>query len=199
MTRRTIRIAATCSALALATALAAPAFAQVAPGSFQGTPTTAFGSVVVTEGPGTTDIQVDSASAVLDWTPDDNAISNGTPILFQPAGTTATFHNNDTISNNFAILNRIVPTDASRPIIFDGTVISELRSQIDPTIQGGTVFFYSPGGIIVGSNAVFNVGNLGLTSASPVLSSVIACATSSLGLMRNVSAAARIAFWSRGV
>ena len=65
MTRRTIRTAA-CSTFALASALAAmPAAAQVAPGSFQGTPTTAFGAVTVTEGPGTTDVQVDSTSAIV--------------------------------------------------------------------------------------------------------------------------------------
>src|SRR3546814_2477493 len=37
------------------------------------------------------------------------------------------------------------------------------------------------------------------TSASPTFSSVIAVATSTPGLARNVSAAALIAFWSRGV
>jgi hypothetical protein len=37
------------------------------------------------------------------------------------------------------------------------------------------------------------------TSASPILSSVIALATSMSGLGRNVSAAARTACWSRGV
>lgn len=164
MTRRTIRTAA-CSAIALAAALAAaPAAAQ----SFQGTPAVTFGNATVTESAGITDVQVDSTSAVIDWTPDDNAINNGVPILFQPAGTTATFHNNPTSQNDFALLNRINPADATRAIIFDGTVISRLQTSLGQ-VAGGTVFFYSPGGIVVGANAVFDVGNLGLTTAAPVV------------------------------
>lgn len=172
MTRRTIRTATACSALAFATSLAfaaAPAMAQTAPsGSFQGSSTVTFGSATVTQGTGTTDVQVDSTSAVIDWTPTDTAINNGTPIIFQPAGTTATFHNNSQTFNNFALLNRIVPADASRPIQFNGNVISRLQTAAGQ-VAGGTVFFYSPGGIIVGANAVFDVGNLGLTSAPPVV------------------------------
>lgn len=169
MTRRTIRIAASSSALALATALAAaPAAAQVASGSFQGSPTVTFGAATVTEGAGTTDVQVDSTSAVIDWAPDDTAMNSGVPIVFQPSGTTATFHNNPTSQNDFAVLNRIFPVDTTRPILFDGTVISRLQTAAGQ-VAGGTVFFYSPGGLIVGSNAVFDVGNLGLTSAPPVV------------------------------
>ncbi|MGN6497106.1 MAG: hypothetical protein ACTHK5_07170 [Tsuneonella sp.] len=162
MTRRTIRTAATCSVFALATALAAaPAAAQ----SFQGSSTVVFGGASVIQGSGTTNVDVTTPSAVIDWTPSDTAISNGAPINFQPAGTTATFNG---VNGDFALLNRIVPTDTTRPIVFDGNVISQIQTGAG-AVRGGTVFFYSPGGILVGSNAVFDVGNLGLTTAPPVV------------------------------
>jgi hypothetical protein len=153
---------ALCSSLAIATALlVGPGLAQAQ--SFQANSTTTFGSAAVTTGSGTTTITVSSPSAVIDWTPFDTAVSNGAPINFQPSGTTATFQS----TGQFAVLNRILPTDASRPVTFSGTVISQLQGTT--TSPGGTVFFYSPGGILVGSSAVFNVGNLGLTSLAPVV------------------------------
>ena len=157
-----------CSALAVVggfggVAGAAPALAQ----SFLGDANVVFGAAGVTEGPGSTDVTVDSESAVIDWTPDDDAIANGQPILFQPDGTTATFTNGTGIAD-FAVLNRILPSDASRPVIFDGTVLSQLQTGAGQ-VTGGTVFFYTPGGIIVGSNALFDVGSLGLTTSEPVI------------------------------
>ena len=39
---------------------------------------------------------------------------------------------------------------------------------------GGTVFFYSPNGIVIGQNASINVGSLGLTtSPSPTTAKAI--------------------------
>jgi hypothetical protein len=136
---------------------AAPASAQ----SFQGSSTVVSGSASVTTGANTTTVNVGSSQAVINWTPFDTATSPGTPIDFQPAGTTATFQS----TSDFAVLNRILPADASRPVFFNGTVISQIQSTV--TTPGGTVFFYSPGGILVGSSAVFDVGNLGLTTLDP--------------------------------
>lgn len=155
------RLALGCSALALAAALAAPAQAQ----SFQGSANVVFGSATVVNGSGTTDVNIGSASAVIDWTPTDTAISAGTPINWQGAGTTATFTGT---AGNFAVLNRIVPTDTSRPITFNGTVVSQFF-QGQAAVRGGTMFFYSPGGIVLSPTAVFDVGNLGLTSSPPVV------------------------------
>ena len=164
--RRAGRPALGCSLLALATALASPAAAQSQTGgSFQGNANVVFGSAAVTTGTGTTDVQVNSSSAVIDWAPFDQS---GNTILFQPAGTTATFHNDPTGQNQFAVLNRIVPANTSAPIRFDGTVISRLQTGAGQ-VPGGTVFFYSPGGIMIGANAVFDVGNLGLTTAPPMV------------------------------
>ncbi|WP_420907039.1 beta strand repeat-containing protein, partial [Tsuneonella rigui] len=152
-----------CSALAIATALAAvPQAAQAQ--SFQGTSTVVAGNAAVTTGANSTTVTVNSAQAVINWTPTDTTTNPGVPILFQPGGTTATFQS----TGQFAVLNRIVPVDASRPITFNGTVISQIQGTT--TTPGGTVYFYSPGGVIVGANAVFNVGNLGLTTSDPLIS-----------------------------
>lgn len=154
------RLALGTSAIALATALALPVSAQ----SFQGNATITFGAGNVTASTGTTNINVSSNSAVIDWTPFDTGIGGGN-IAFQNAGTTATFTGPNA---NFAVLNRIVPVDTSRAVFFDGNVVSQYISGQTP-VQGGTIFFYSPGGIVLGQNAVFDVGRLGLTTAPPVV------------------------------
>lgn len=154
-----------CSAIALATGLmfaATPSLAQ----SFEGTPNVTEGAATITEGSGTTDVTVETPSAVIDWTPDDNTGTGD--ILFQQAGTTATFTNGLGIAD-FAVLNRINPADVTRRIILDGNIIAQIQDQMTQTSgTGGTVFFYTPGGIVIGSNAVIDVGSLGLTTASPL-------------------------------
>jgi filamentous hemagglutinin family protein len=160
LTNRRRNALAFSSSLAIATALAAAPQAAGAQ-SFQGNSTVVSGSATVSTGTNTTTVDVASPQAVINWTPFDTATSTGTPISFQPAGTTATFQS----TGDFAVLNRILPSDASRPVVFDGNVISQIQGTT--TTPGGTVYFYSPGGIIVGANAVFDVGNLGLTT-SPV-------------------------------
>ncbi|MET0364565.1 MAG: hypothetical protein ABW169_07910 [Sphingobium sp.] len=107
---------------------------------------------------GSTTIALNSAQAVIDWTPNNGGTGE---ILFQAAGTTATF----TRGGDFAVLNRIVPTDPSRPIRLDGNIVGQIGFSAPTT--GGTVFFYSPGGIVIGATARIDVGALGLTTASP--------------------------------
>src|SRR5207237_636581 len=53
------------------------------------------------------------------------------------------------------------PTDATRPIGLNGSVISTLQGT---NATGGKVWFYSPGGIVIGATAVFDVGSLLLTT-----------------------------------
>ncbi|MGV3511849.1 MAG: hypothetical protein ACO1OX_07570 [Novosphingobium sp.] len=151
------------SGLALATALVAAGPALRAQ-SFQATPTSTFGSVTINTTPTTTAITVSSPSAVINWTPADTAATGG-PIIFQASGTTATFINNPAANSDFAVLNRIIPSGSTRPIQFDGTVISRLQSAVGGQTAGGTVFFYSPGGILIGASSVFDVGNLALTTS----------------------------------
>ncbi|MBF9150001.1 hypothetical protein [Novosphingobium jiangmenense] len=151
------------SGLALATALVAAGPALRAQ-SFQATPTSTFGSVTINTTPTTTAITVSSPSAVINWTPTDTATTGG-PIIFQTSGTTATFTNNPAANSDFTVLNRIIPSGSTRPIQFDGTVVSRLQSAAGGQTAGGTVFFYSPGGILIGASSVFDVGNLVLTTS----------------------------------
>jgi hypothetical protein len=123
-------------------------------------------------GPDTDIIRINSANAVINWTPTDN---QGTgPINFLPQGKTGIFQNGTfgteaPAVTNFAVLNRIIPADASRRIDFNGRVISQLRDAAgNVTGPGGTVAFYAPGGIFISSTAVFDVGSLLLTSLDPV-------------------------------
>lgn len=147
------------STLAMATALvigaANPARAQ----SFNGSGTVTAGSASIGIGTGTTDVFV-NGNAVIDWSPTDTA-GGIAPIIFQNSGTTATFSG----ITNFTVLNRVLPATATRAVQFDGTVLGRVGASA-PSV-GGTVYFYSPGGIIAGATSVFDVGNLGLTS-SPV-------------------------------
>lgn len=160
ITRRQLQ---TASGLALATALVASGPAVHAQ-SFQATPTATFGSVSISTTPTTTAITVSSPSAVINWTPTDTAATGG-PIIFQTSGTTATFTNSPAANSDFAVLNRIIPSGSTRPIQFDGTVVSRLQSAAGGQVPGGTVFFYSPGGILIGASSVFDVGNLVLTTS----------------------------------
>jgi len=153
------RILVSASGLALATGIVAqPTIAHAQ--SFQGTVGSVVGTATVVTGTNTTNVTVSGPSAVINWIPNDNA-STGGPIIFQTAGTTATFTG---VSGDFAVLNRIIPTGSTRPIQFNGTVRSEIANSGLAT-PGGTVFFYSPGGILVGSSAIFDIGNLGLTTS----------------------------------
>ena len=108
---------------------------------------------------------VGSATAVLDLVPADTATGGGV-INFQNAGTTALYTSTPG-GPAFTILNRIVPADATRPIAFNGSVVSQLQNAAGAAARGGTIWFYSPGGIVVGDGAVFDVGNLLLTTGDP--------------------------------
>ncbi|MFC4295343.1 hypothetical protein ACFO0A_09790 [Novosphingobium tardum] len=166
LTDRSRRSLTLVSTFALATALVVGSNVAHAQ-SFNGSSTVFSGGATVTTGSGTTNVTVTTPQAVIDWSPTDTAIGGG-PIAFQSAGTTATFTNDPAMTASFAVLNRIVPTDPTRAIVFDGNVVSRLQTGA-ASVPGGTVFFYSPGGIVVGANAVFDVGNLGLTTASPLV------------------------------
>ena len=151
MTRR-LSVQAKVSTLALAAALAAgpsPAAAQ----SFQGTLNGATGATVDQSTPGQTNVTVNQSQAVINWTAT-NAPAGGT-IVFQPDGTAATFSG----ASDFAVLNRVAPGTAGNAIYMGGSINSLVGGNV-----GGTVYFYSPNGIVIGQNAAINVGSLGLTT-----------------------------------
>ncbi|WP_417622618.1 hypothetical protein [Parasphingorhabdus sp.] len=111
-------------------------------------------------------VTVTSSELLLNWQPlDTNAATFdpvsglvNNPIDILPSGRTLRFQSAGT---DYTVLNRILPsaTADGRPIQFNGTVESLIGGA-----PGGNVWFYSPGGIIVGSTALFDVGSLVLTS-----------------------------------
>jgi len=147
------------STLALAAANAANAQSYDA-----GDPTVVSGSVTFDRigTPNTETYTINSNTAVLDFIPNDTG--PGGPINFQFGGTLAQYLGGLGITD-FTVLNRILATDPSRAIQLNGTIISRL--QASPTTPGGSVWFYSPGGIVVGSTAVIDVGNLLLAAGDP--------------------------------
>jgi hypothetical protein len=138
------------------------AASQVGAQAFNATPKTVAGGVLYDRAtPGVETVLVDTSTAIINWTPN----VSGNPIIFLPAGNTATFTNGPS-NSDFVVLNRIL---TNTPVRFDGTVLSVIRNfALGTSRTGGIVLFSSPGGIIVGPNAVFDVGSLVLTSLNVV-------------------------------
>lgn len=116
-----------------------------------GTPDIQFGIETVLRDSGTkTDTVVVIASeALLDW----NATSSTG--IFLPEGNTLRF---DGGGEDYTVLNRVTSSQFGGPLSIAGRVESE---------SNGKVWFYNPGGWVVGSTGVFDVGSLVLTS-SPI-------------------------------
>ena len=153
------------STLALAAANVANAQVSGGGNSYDaGDPVVVSGNVTFDriETPNTETYTINSNTAVLDFIPNDTG--PGGPINFQLAGTLAQYLGGLGITD-FTVLNRILAADPTRAIQLNGTIISRL--QASPTTPGGSVWFYSPGGIIVGSTAVIDVGNLLLATGDP--------------------------------
>jgi filamentous hemagglutinin family protein len=156
---------------ALALVLAVAGQAQLARATgFQGTGTVVpgSGSASIVSGANSDTITIDTAEVVIDWVPNDVG-TTGT-IDFLPNGNSVLFVDNSSAGlTNYTVLNRILPEDSSgipvtgRPVAFNGTVQSQLGAANFPV---GNVWFYSPGGIIAGPTAVFNVGALVLTAST---------------------------------
>ncbi|GGB70759.1 beta strand repeat-containing protein [Blastomonas aquatica] len=163
--RRTTLARAT-SGIALATGLAIGGSGVAHAQAYEGNPTVVSGGVVINRTTGNDDIQVDTNQAVINWTTNDGALT-GAPINFLPNGRTVVYRNNPSVQNQFTVLNRIIPAGTSRAIQFNGTIISQLQTAAG-LVPGGNVWFYSPGGIVVNSTAVIDVGGLLLTSSDPV-------------------------------
>ncbi|WP_162559013.1 hypothetical protein [Sphingorhabdus sp. EL138] len=128
--------------------------------SFQATPTFNPGDSW-SPGPNTDNVFISGSEAIINWAPLDTATldTTNTPIDILPSMRSITFNN----ATDFTVLNRILPTPSLagefRPIQFNGTV----NTRVNGT-QGGSAWFYSPGGIIAGAGSAFNVGSLVLTA-----------------------------------
>jgi hypothetical protein len=158
------------AAVAFSSSVADHARAQVAPRAnttvaVQGSETIQSGTVTVSRSPTLDTIQVDSPSAIIRWDTFDQATLGTTTdyINFLPAGTEMEFVG---VGAEYAVLNRVFGApDAlgnQRGIAFLGNVTSRLSGS-GPI--GGTIWFYSPGGILVSQTAAFNVGALMLTTS----------------------------------
>ena len=150
-----------CATIALAIGIATPeqAKAQAAPGAFNGSISAATGASQTSLGTGTETITVTGPTATINWSPTDTDGSGN--VNFLPEGNVATFQGGPS-AGNFTVLNRIVPTDPNRAIELNG----KIYSYVDGGATGGNIWFYSPGGILVGANAVIDVGGLMLSTAN---------------------------------
>ncbi|MBB3860588.1 filamentous hemagglutinin family protein [Novosphingobium hassiacum] len=111
-----------------------------------GTPTIQFGIENVDRTvPGTDTVNVSAPEALLDWT------STSASGVFLPEGSTLRFSRD----GDYTVLNRVTSAVSGGPLSISGLVQSD---------SGGKVWFYNPGGWVVGANGVFNVGSLVLTS-----------------------------------
>ncbi|MEQ5787384.1 hypothetical protein J3454_05705 [Erythrobacter sp. NFXS35] len=147
------------SALALALALGLPQRAEAQ--AINATGDVTVGSASINDlDPGQTTISVFSETAVINWTPDE---VNGDALDFLPTGTTAIFEAGEG-QLNFAVLNRILPSTNGNIVVIDGTVLSRIFDVSGNAVPGGFIAFYSPTGILIGSNATFDVGSLLLTT-----------------------------------
>ncbi|MFW2348940.1 beta strand repeat-containing protein [Qipengyuania sp.] len=171
--------------LAMAAALALPAPAQA--DAFNGTPVFVRGSGNVDRSVSNVDtITITSSSAVLDWTIYEDNFGNA--LTFLPNGNTAYFQDGPG-QGGFAVLNRILPSTNGNVVVFQGSVISRLQDGSGNFSNGGMVAFYSPTGIIVGANAVFDVGQLLLTTLDPDLDSFDSYAAGGTLLLAGASGA----------
>jgi hypothetical protein len=156
-----VRALSSASFLALGTLLAWTPQSARAQG-FAGTGTVDFGTATIDVAtPGTTNVNLPNTSerATITWTPTDTGVGGG-PIDFLPSGNIVNYTGDAGASGPYTVLNRIIPADLSRSVAFNGTVNSASNVR---------VFFYSPGGLLIGSTARFNVGGLLLSTSDLVL------------------------------
>lgn len=108
-------------------------------------------------------IEVNNPETIVDWRPNDQ-VGTGA-IDFLPNGNVVLYRNNPNAGvADYTVLNRIQPIDGSfqpvsRVIELNGTIQSQINGA-----PGGSVWFYTPGGFVVGSTGVMDVGSLILTS-----------------------------------
>lgn len=150
------RLLAGCAIAAAATATQAQAQR-----AFQAAPTNAIGATV-SQNTGLDTVTVNSTQALIDWTPD---AGTGT-INILAAGDELRFRaDNASTLPRYTVLNRINPADPNRAVRIDGIVNSQVETGYG--VSDGSIWFYTPGGIILGSNARFDVGSLVLTTNAP--------------------------------
>ena len=104
-------------------------------------------------------VQILGPSAIINWTTNDPGTAGG-EVTFLGAGQQLDFFSN---GGSFTVLNRIFTPTVDAAVRIDGRVTGRV---FGGELIGGNIWFYSPGGLIIGANAVFNVGSLVLTSSN---------------------------------
>ncbi|WP_439547168.1 beta strand repeat-containing protein, partial [Sandarakinorhabdus sp.] len=129
--------------------------------AFQGTPEVVLGNASRTVTAGAETITINSPQVTLNWSPTD--VGPGpNPVDFLPQGNVATFQGGAALGGgSYTVLNRIIAhpilaADPSRIIQLSGTVNSD---------AAGSIWFYSPTGMLISGTASFNVGSLLLTAS----------------------------------
>ncbi len=159
-----LRLLGSCAVAAglMALAMAGPAHAQGVAGSGNVT----LGNATISPGApaNTTDVVTSTGQTIINWTPTDNAATGGA-IDFLPAGNTLNFYG---ASGQYTVLNRFVSNTGlsiGRVVALNGTVNSFVGAPANPnSFQGGNIWFYNAGGILIGGGAAINVGSLLLTA-----------------------------------
>lgn len=157
------------SSCAIAASLAALTVGGPTQAQVQGTGIVFDGAATIT-GPGTgapantTQVTTTTNQTIINWTPTDTA-ATGSPIDFLPAGNSLEFYG----TGQYIVLNRFISaggTPLSRQIALNGTVNSFDGTPSAPSgnTQGGAIWFYNAGGILIGAGAAIDVGSLVLTS-----------------------------------
>lgn len=164
------RLMASGATVACATALlmmsaTAQAQSTLPNGAYEGTPDVVVpGSAIIDRGFNQDNITINGTQAIINWTPYDRG--NSGPIDFLPNGRFVYYSG----LTNFTVLNRIIPLNGqdipvARLIELNGFIQSFVGNAASQSFgPGGSVWFYSPGGILVGNSGVINVGNLVLSS-----------------------------------
>jgi filamentous hemagglutinin family protein len=137
--------------------------------SLQGSPTATQGTLTISGTATNTIYALSAPQTIIDWRSKDSGVGD---FIFQSAGTTATFQNDAaSLFSNFVVLNRILPSDvagsptANRAVQINGTINSRIIIPGTPAVRGGSVWFYTPGGLIIGNGALLDVGNLVLSAS----------------------------------
>ncbi|MDN3644928.1 hypothetical protein QWY75_01765 [Pontixanthobacter aestiaquae] len=104
-------------------------------------------------------VDVLAAQAIINWTTFDPGTAGG-QVTFLGAGGNLEF---TSALGDYTVLNRVFTPTIDNAIRIDGAVTSNV---LGGSAIGGNVWFYSPGGIVVGPDGSFNVGGLVLTSSN---------------------------------
>ncbi|MGB3378855.1 MAG: hypothetical protein WBA55_08810, partial [Allopontixanthobacter sediminis] len=104
-------------------------------------------------------VELFASSAIINWTTNIAGTAGG-EVTFLGSGQQLNF---TSALGDYTVLNRIFTPAIDAAVRIDGTVTS---STFLGSGTGGNVWFYSPGGLIVGASSVFNVGSLVLTSSN---------------------------------